>query len=179
MPTPANEFDDFAEVLLVKQGVPPCLSWVLPRSTSYCLRYCEFFTCRSSRRGRMKMNCWKAMNPRYGRNAIKMCRRLGLIDETLYFSLERLRAIRNKCAHNVAFDHGVSPLRQYFSDFRKSLSGRESYRLTKKRYFDDEFANPIEEMQCLLLTICVLLEAVRTHTVQTKGNKKTLKVSAR
>ena len=177
MPTPANEFDDFAEVLLVSGGRPR-LSWVLPRSTSYCLRYCEFFTCRSSRRGKNEDELLEGDKCTFS-TRIKMCRRLGLIDETLYFSLERLRAIRNKCAHNVAFDHGVSPLREYFSDFRKSLSGRESYRLTKKRYFDDEFANPIEEMQCLLLTICVLLEAVRTHTVQTKGNKKTLKVSAR
>src|SRR5712691_1713619 len=35
---------------------------------------------------------------------IKMCRRLGLIDETLYVALERLRALRNLSAHSISFD---------------------------------------------------------------------------
>ena len=35
---------------------------------------------------------------------IKMCYRLGLIDKTLCLALEKLRALRNPSAHNIAFD---------------------------------------------------------------------------
>src|SRR6266446_4704113 len=36
---------------------------------------------------------------------IKLCRRLGLIDETLYLALERLRALRNFSAHSISFNY--------------------------------------------------------------------------
>jgi DNA-binding MltR family transcriptional regulator len=42
---------------------------------------------------------------------IKICRRLGLIDETLYRALEQLRALRNLSAYETSFDHAEAPAR--------------------------------------------------------------------
>jgi hypothetical protein len=178
MPTAANEFDDFAEVLRVERGVRPLFIVGASKIDHLLLEILRTYHLPKLSAGKSEDELLEGDKCTFS-TRIKMCRRLGLIDESLYLSLERLRTIRNKCAHTVEFDHAVSPLREHFSEFRRSLSGRASYSLTKKRYFDDDFANPIEEMQCLLLTICVLLEAVRANTVPTKGNAKTLKISAR
>src|SRR5579872_3798852 len=35
----------------------------------------------------------------------KMTRRLGMIDETLYVAIDRLRVLRNLSAHSVSFSH--------------------------------------------------------------------------
>jgi hypothetical protein len=110
---------------------------------------------------------------------IKICRRLGLIDGTLYVALERLRAIRNLCAHSISFDHAKSPTREYYFDLKKHIVDRGSYLLTRKRYFASEVLAEIEELQCLLLTLCVLLEAIRQRLRTTKGNRTTLQIAAR
>lgn len=174
----ANEFDDFADVLRVERGVRPLFIVGASKVDHLLLEILRAYHLPKLSTGKNEDELLEGDKCTFS-TRIKMCRRLGLIDETLYLSLERLRTIRNKCAHIVAFDHSVSPFREHFSEFRKSLAGRASYSLTKKRYFDDEFANPIEEWQCLLLTICVLLESVRAKTVPTKGNAKTLRISAR
>ena len=110
---------------------------------------------------------------------IKMCYRLGLIDESLYLSLENLRALRNPSAHSVAFDIGKSPTREHLAELRKCVAGRKSFRLTKERYFDHDPLNKIEELQCLLLTLCVLLEAIREKTSTTPGSKVALSIATR
>ncbi len=110
---------------------------------------------------------------------IKMCCRLGLIDETMYLSLERLRALRNQSAHSVDFDFAKSPVREHFADLRKQIAIRQSFRLTKERYFDEASFKDIEELQCLLLTLCVLLEAIREKMTRTKGNKIALSIATK
>ena len=110
---------------------------------------------------------------------IKVCYRLALIDDTLCQALEKLRSMRNLSAHAVAFDLSKSPLREHFSDFRKNMMTRKSFDLTKQRYFQSATLNGIEELQCLLLTVCVLLEAVREKTVTTAGSSETLWISSR
>lgn len=110
---------------------------------------------------------------------IKVCRRLGLIDETLYTTLDRLRDLRNLSAHSVAFDATKSPVRDRLAELRKCVAGRGSYRLTKQRYFDATPLQPVEEIQCLLLTICVLLEAIRGKVRRTGGSGITLKIAAK
>jgi hypothetical protein len=110
---------------------------------------------------------------------IKVCHRLGLIDETLCATLELLRKIRNLCAHSVSFDHAKSPARDHLAEFKGKIDGRSSYRLTRKRYFESEDLKGIEELQCLLLTICVLLEAIQQNVKRTPGHKKALSISAR
>jgi hypothetical protein len=178
MSTTPNEFDDFADTLRVERGVRPLFIVGTSKVDYLLLEILRVYHLPKLAAGKNEDELLEGDKCTFS-TRMKMCRRLGLIDETLYLSLERLRKIRNMCAHAVAFDHAVSPLRDYFSEFRKSLAGRASFGLTKKRYFDDEFATPVEEWQCLLLTICVLLEAVRVNTLPTKGNARTLKISAR
>ena len=109
---------------------------------------------------------------------IKICRRLGLIDPTLHFALEKLRALRNASAHSLLFDDAKSPVREHFAEFRKSMESRNSYKLIKERYFEEATLNRIEEWQCLLLTVCALLEAIREKVKQTSGNKGAMCISA-
>lgn len=110
---------------------------------------------------------------------IKMCHRLGIIDGTLFSALEKLRAIRNLSAHGLAFNHASSPLRDHISDFRKHVEPRKSFALTKARYFDGVLGSETEEWQCLLLTLCVLLESVKEKTQRTKEDPRTIKISSR
>jgi hypothetical protein len=110
---------------------------------------------------------------------IKMCYRLGLIDESLYLSLENLRVLRNPSAHSIAFDIVKSPMREYLAELRKSITRRKSFCLTKERYFDHDPLNKIKELQCILLTLCVLLEAIREKISTTRGSKVALSIATR
>jgi hypothetical protein len=178
MTTTANEFDNFADALRVERGVRSLFIVGASKVDDLLLEILRAHYLPKLSAGKNEDELLEGDKCTFS-TRIKMCRRLGLIDETLYFSLERLRTIRNRCAHAVAFDHAVSPLSEHFSELRKSLAGRTSYSLTKKCYFDDDFASPVEEWQCMLLTLCVLLETVRANTVPTKGNAKSLRISAR
>jgi hypothetical protein len=110
---------------------------------------------------------------------IKMCRRLGLIDETLYLALERLRALRNFSAHSISFDDAKSPVREHLAELRRQIASRSSYTLTRERYFDSATLQGVEELQCLLLTLCVLLEAIRQKVRPTSANKSALTIAAK
>lgn len=110
---------------------------------------------------------------------IRICRRLGLVDETLYLALQRLRALRNVSAHSLTFDSGKSPVREHLTELRKYIAGRRSYRWTKQRYFEESDFQFIDELQCLLLTFCVLLEAMRTKVARTSGSKRALSIAVK
>ena len=110
---------------------------------------------------------------------IKICYRLGIIDDTLCNSLERLRTLRNPSAHSIAFDITKSPVKENIAELRKCVINRRSFQLTQNRYFNKSNLNKTEELQCILLTLCVLLEAIREKTSQTKGNKHSLQIAAR
>jgi len=110
---------------------------------------------------------------------IKICYRLGLIDETLYLALERLRALRNPSAHSIGFDITSSPTREHLAELQRGVAKRNSFRLTKERYFDSEPLSKIEDLQCVLLTLCVLLEAIREKTSTTVGSKIALSIANR
>lgn len=110
---------------------------------------------------------------------IKLAYRLGIIDKTLYSALEQVRTLRNLGAHSIAFDTVRSPMRERLAELRKKIVPRQSFRLTRERYFDQEDLAGIKELQCLLLSLCVLLEAVRKKVFVTHGNKGTLSISRR
>lgn len=110
---------------------------------------------------------------------IKMSRRLGLIDETLYLALERLRHLRNLCAHSISFNASASPAREHLSELRVKIETRDSYTLTKKTYFQSATEHPIEQHQCLVVTVCVLLESIRAKIDRTTGNKSAMKIAAK
>jgi hypothetical protein len=109
---------------------------------------------------------------------IKLCYRLGLIDATLYAALEKLRAVRNPCAHHISFDPTKSPIREHLANLRAQVSPRSSFRLTRERYFEDGDLASIEDLQCVLLTLCVLLEAIRESMQVTLGNRSALRIAA-
>lgn len=110
---------------------------------------------------------------------IKMCYRLGLINEPLYLSLDKLRSLRNLSAHSIVFDIGKSPTREHLAELRKGVGGRKSFHLTKERYFNLKSLHKTEELQCLLLTLCVILEAIREKTSTTCGSKAALSIANR
>jgi hypothetical protein len=110
---------------------------------------------------------------------IKVCFRLGLIDETLYRGLEQLRALRNWSAHSIVFDIAKSPARDHLGELSKTVASRQSYGLTRARYFDAQPLNKTEELQCLLLTLCVLLEAIREKISTTRGSKMGRSIASR
>lgn len=110
---------------------------------------------------------------------IKICYRLGIIDESLSKLLDQVRKVRNLCAHSIEFDIKRSPAREHLLEFKKHLVHRASFHLTKKRFFNDVFTSNVHELQCLLVTICVVLEAINEKTEQTKGLDITLTISSR
>lgn len=87
---------------------------------------------------------------------IKMTYRLGIIDDSLFRVLEQVRKVRNLCAHSIEFDVKKSPSKDHLNEIKKMLSTRNSYKLTKSRFFSDSFSNT-KELQCHLVTICVIL----------------------
>jgi len=110
---------------------------------------------------------------------IKLCYRLGLIDKKLCVALDKLRKLRNPSAHWIAFDITKSPMRELIAELNHQVAGRDSFRLTKQRYFDSSQFDEIQELQCILLTLCVLLEAIRKRTTSTSGNKSALTIASR
>ena len=110
---------------------------------------------------------------------IKLTYRLGIIENTLYVALEQLRALRNLSAHSIAFNIVKSQTREFLHELRKSIIHRRSFRLTKERYFDGAHFTAMEELQCLLLSLCVLLEAIRKKISVTRGDKRSLNISKR
>jgi hypothetical protein len=91
---------------------------------------------------------------------IKMCYRLGLIDEALYLSLEHLRSLRNLSAHSLDFNIGKSPAKERLAGLCMDVGCRPAFNLIKERYFSPGPLKKIEELQCLLLTLCILLEVI-------------------
>lgn len=173
-------FDAFAEDLLVERGIRPLV--IVGASKIEHLLYeilTQYFLPKLAKsadqdellEGDRPLSSFSAR--------IKMCRRLGLIDESLYIALERLRALRNHSAHSLAFDVAKPPIREHLAELRKQVANRESFRLTKERYLDTEPFKAMDELKCMLLTLCVLLEAIRGKTVRTKGNKSALGIAIR
>jgi DNA-binding MltR family transcriptional regulator len=92
---------------------------------------------------------------------IKVCRRLGLLDDRLAEALHRLREIRNQAAHWISFGVADSPLRDQFKNLQSLVVPRRSYRLTVSRFFSDSKLTDFESLQAVLLTLSVLLETIR------------------
>lgn len=109
---------------------------------------------------------------------IKISYRLGIIDIEFFKALEQLRAIRNKSAHGIEFDIKKNPIKDHISNLSAILVKRESYILTKARYFDDgNGSSNIRDLQCCVITLCVILQAILVKIEETKGVSETLKIS--
>jgi hypothetical protein len=108
---------------------------------------------------------------------IKSVYRFGIIDKSFYKILDQVRNVRNLCAHKVEFNIKVSPVRDHLLELKKGLIQRETYSLTMKRYFGNKIENNIEELRCIFITICVILEAIYMKVTKTSGISETLNIS--
>lgn len=108
---------------------------------------------------------------------IKLIYRLGIIDETLFRLLDQTRKIRNLSAHKIEFNLRKPPVKEHIAELRKQLISRSSFQLTNTRYFDNNLDNQIKELQCILVTICVILEALHEKITVTSGIETTLLIS--
>jgi hypothetical protein len=105
----------------------------------------------------------------------KICHRLGLIDDSIANTLDRLRGIRNQAAHWVTFGLGDAPLRDQCKHFRDLIQGRRSYKLTVERFFVDTDLDDFAALQATLLTVAVLLESLHEH-IKPSAAAKALKI---
>lgn len=108
---------------------------------------------------------------------IKMVYRLGIIDLSYYKMLEQLRAIRNKSAHNIKIDLSKSPFKDHVNNIKAEIQTRKSYSLTKQRYFNNSLENTHKELQCLLLTLCVILQGLYNKVMLVEEIELTVKIS--
>lgn len=178
MPTTTSDFDDFAEVLQAERDVRSLFIVGSSRIDQLLLEILTAYLLPRATKGNNDDELLEGDKCPFSVR-IKMCWRLGLIDDSLFRDLEALRKIRNKCAHTVIIDHARAPMKDLITNFRKEVERRKSFALAKKRFFEDENASFIEGCQCALLTICALLESVKTNISITTGNSKTRNISAR
>jgi DNA-binding MltR family transcriptional regulator len=176
----SNAFDTFADDLLAERNVRPLIIVGASKIDDLLLEMLRAYLLPKKTKPKEQDELLEGDTPLGTFSArIKMCRRLGLIDENLCTALEKLRVLRNRSAHKVAFDHSESPDREHVSDFRGQMVDRKSFGLTRNRYFESEELRGIEDLQCSLLTLCVLLEAARKCIGMTKGNRKALGISSK
>ncbi|MCJ7543386.1 MAG: hypothetical protein MUP47_02280 [Phycisphaerae bacterium] len=179
-PTTSELFDTFAEDLLAEQKARPLIIVGASKVDHLLLEVVRHFLLPKIAKAKDQDELLEGDAPLATFSArIKMCRRLGLIDETLYLTLEHLRALRNLGAHALLFDVTKSPAREHLAEVRKRIAHRDSYCLTKQRFFEAAPLHSTEELQCLLLTVCVLLEAIREKVIPTGGNKSALSIAAK
>ena len=176
-----ESFDAFADDLLAERSARSLIIVGASKVDDLLLEVLRTFLLPAKKTGRSNDELLEGDRPLATLSSrIKMCRRLGLIDETLYRALEQLRSLRNLCAHEISFDHAAAPARDHLAELGRLVGSRSSYNLTRKRYFDSSnLLQSIEQCQCLLLTVCILLEMIRSKIDRTSGHKIALKISAK
>jgi hypothetical protein len=179
-PKASELFDAFADDLRAERSVRPLLIVGASKVDDLLLELLRVFLLPKSTKGNDQDELLDGDNPLGTFSSrIKICRRLGVIDETLNLALQRLRILRNLSAHSISFDETRAPVREHFAELKKHITSRRSYRLTKETYLDSTPLQAIEEWQCLVLTICVLLEAIRDSLGTISGNKSALRIAAK
>jgi hypothetical protein len=171
-------FDTFADDLLEERTVRPLVIIGASKIDNLLLQILNAYLLPKRAKGKDSDELLEGDRPLATFSArIKMCYRLGLIDETLCAALEKLRALRNPSAHSIEFDIAKSPAREHLADLRASVGKRRSFDLTRECYFHNAPLNNVEELQCVLLTLCVLLEAIREATTNTRGSDVALRIA--
>lgn len=107
---------------------------------------------------------------------IKIVYRLKIIDNSFREILDQVRKIRNLCAHNIIINLNKSPIKDHILFLNKEMSVRESFTLTKQRYFENEIS-PDNEIKAIFVSICVILKAINDTIDTIKENDKTIKIS--
>ena len=70
-----------------------------------------------------------------------------------------------------------NPLKGKLASIVNDMSKRESYSLIKQRYFNNDIFDKSMEIKCMYLTICMLLEAIRSRITSVIQNEETCKIS--
>ncbi|MCK5116995.1 MAG: hypothetical protein KAR44_10370 [Candidatus Aegiribacteria sp.] len=175
-----NDFDAFAEDLLVERNPRPLFIVGAAKVDNLLFQTLTKYLLDKTAKSKNHDELLEGDRPLSTFSArIKLSYRLGLIDSSLFKTLEKLRTLRNICAHSIDFRVSKSPVREHIKELRKQLGSRQSYHLTRKRYFDNEELSGIEELQCLLLVLCVLLEAIRRKTRRTRAGLHTRTISSK
>lgn len=110
---------------------------------------------------------------------IKMIYRLGIIDKSFYTILEKIREIRNASAHQIKFDLVKSPIKDKIQHLLALLTERDSYKGIVQRYYSGLSINKNDEIKCAYLSVCLVLEAVKTKVTKISVNNETVRISLR
>ena len=173
-------FDDFAEDLLIERSARPLLIIGAAKVDDLLFLILERYLVAKIANSKDSDELLEGDRPLSTFSSrIKITYRLGLIDKSLYYVLDQLRKLRNIGAHSLSFNTTRSPIREHIGELRKHLTNRDSYKLTKQCYFGDAELTVIEELQCLLLVVCVLLEAVRIKVRRTRTGASIRKISSK
>jgi DNA-binding MltR family transcriptional regulator len=173
----SDPFDDFADELLDERTIRPLIIIGASKIDHLLLEILKQYLLPKSTKSREPDELLEGDRPLSTFSArTKLCYRLGLIDKSVYTAIEKLRALRNPSAHQITFDHTKSPIREHLAELRKYVVNCTSFSLTKSRYFDGASLTATEELQCVLLTLCVVLEAIREKTTTTTGNRVSLHI---
>ena len=108
---------------------------------------------------------------------IKLVYRLGIVDRKLFHLLDQIRKIRNRSAHELEFHIKKPPTRDHLLQVKSELILRPSFILSKQRYFNNVFNTDTEELQCIFVSLCVVLEAIHAKIKTTKGMKHSIEIS--
>lgn len=108
---------------------------------------------------------------------IKMIYRLGVVDKSFYEVLEKIREIRNASAHQIMFDLAKPPIKDKIQHLLTLLKCRESYKALIQRYFSQAPMGKNDEIKCAYLTVCMLLEAVKTKVQKIQINTETIRIA--
>ncbi len=173
-----NLFDSFVEDLLGEKNPRPIIIIGSSRIDDILYRImCKHLLPKNSKESQQD-ELLEGDNPLGSFSSrIKIVSRLGIIDNELYKILERVRSIRNKSAHSIEFNIKKSPIREHITELRKMVLTRKSYKRTLERYFKGVDMNEIQELQCIMITICVLLEAISEKIDRTSGFSPTIEIS--
>jgi hypothetical protein len=173
-----NQFDSFVEDLLSEKNNRPIIIIGASKIDDLLYRILHKFLLPKTSKSTQQDELLEGDNPLGTFSSrIKIIYRLGIIDYNLYKILERIRSIRNKSAHSIEFNPKKSPIREYLMELKKLIIQRKSFTMTSERYFGQNTLNDTTELQCMIITICVLLEAIYEKINKTDGNKETLLIS--
>src|SRR6266496_3387893 len=132
----ALDFDEFADELLREKQARALVILASAKIDTQLRSMIETFLLPKRAKLKDSDELLDADNPLATFSArIKMCYRLGLLNEELADALNRLRDIRNQAAHWISFGVAEVPLRDQCKHLRSLLHGRRSYQLTTERFF--------------------------------------------
>lgn len=169
----ALEFDEFAEELLVETQQRALVILACAKIDAQLFALLDAFLLPKATKKSDGDELLDGDNPLSTFSSrIKICRRLGLIDDRLADELDKFRAIRNQAAHWISFTVEEPPLRDQFRNLRSLVEPRRSYKLTISRFFNTPALSELDSLKAVLLTLSVLLEAVKRKVVRVRHPRR-------